>query len=155
MQKPWKLPKPDPDPKIRVFWVTGQITPIPIWAKPDTIWTQIFGDFGFWVWYGFLPNIFKKKKLKIFFSFFSLFRKTSSFFSQCDEYIHVVSWLSYPMSHRYCDKFEYINKYGLPSRTQKFEYINEYGMSTSTCLCTQISEYGRQKKPTHFRFFLQ
>ena len=31
-------------------------------------------------------------------------------------------------------KFEYINEYGLPSRTRKFEYIYKYGMATRTRL---------------------
>ena len=33
-------------------------------------------------------------------------------------------------------KFEYINEYGSPYRTQ----ISKYGMATRTRLCTQISE---------------
>jgi hypothetical protein len=37
--------------------------------------------------------------------------------------------------------FEYINEYGIATRTQTFEYINKYGSPSRTRLCTQMSEY--------------
>jgi hypothetical protein len=62
--KTQNFPKPDPNLKIGVFWVSGRITLIPIWAKPDP--NPNFRDFRFRV--GFIELINNKNNLHTSFS---------------------------------------------------------------------------------------